>query len=132
MTLNAIRAGLADRFETITGLRVHETFPQRLDPPAAFIGSMSRQPAQTFDGSHTTTWEVFVCVSAVESARNIEVLDEYADSTGAKSVEAAFAASPTLAGAAYSAVVNSVEMPVTLEIAGQPYLAAQFSIEVFA
>lgn len=131
MTLNAVRAALSARFATITGLRTFDTFPQRLDPPAVFVGAMSRLPAQDFGGDSTSTFEVFVCVSSVESARNIEVLDDYADSTGSKSVEAAINGSPTLGGSAMSAVVTQVQSPVTVEVAGVPYLAAQFTVEVY-
>lgn len=131
MTLNAVRAGLAARFSTITGLRVLDAMPQRLDPPQAFIGSMSRDPARTFEGTSTSTWDVFVCISSVELARNLELLDEYADSTGSKSVEAAISADPDLGSSAHSAVLTQVQSPVTVEVGGVQYLAAQFTVEVF-
>lgn len=131
MTLNTVRAGLSTRFATITGLRTHDTYPQRLDPPAVFIGPMTRNPAQDFAGDSTSTFEVFVCISSVEAARNVEELDDYADATGSKSVEAAINAGPTLGGAAMSAVVTQVQSPVTVEVAGIPYLAAQFTVQVY-
>lgn len=131
MTLNGVRAGLAARFATITGLRVLEAMPQRLDPPQAFIGTMTRDPAQTFDGTSTSRFEVFVCIASVEAARNVEVLDDYADATGSKSVEAAINGDPDLGSSAHSAVLTQVQSPVTVEVGGVPYLAAQFTIEVY-
>lgn len=131
MSLADVRAGLASRFETITGLRFKPTFPQRIDPPGGFIGSMIRDPGQTFEGSSTTTWEVFVCLGQVELARNLEVLDDYADATGPSSIEAALTADPDLAGGAYSCALTDVRSPVTVEIAGVPHLGAQFTVEVF-
>lgn len=131
MTLNTVRAGLSARFATITGLRTYDTYPQRLDPPAVFIGPMVRNTAQDFAGDSTSTFEVFVCISSVELARNIEVLDDYADSTGALSVEAAINGSPTLGGTAMSTLVRQVQSPVTVEVGGTPYLAAQFTVEVY-
>ena len=131
MSLNTVRAGLSARFATITGLRCHDTWPQRIDPPSCFIGSVSRNPAQDLGGDSTSTFEVYVCVSSVESARNLEVLDDYCDATGSKSIEAAINAGPTLGGAAMSAVVTQVVSPVTVEVAGVPYLGAQFTVEVF-
>lgn len=129
MTLNGVRAGLSTRFQTITGLRTFDTFPQRLDPPAVFVGSVSREPATFGGGATRSTFEVFVCISSVESARNIEVLDDYADATGAKSVEAALSGDPSLGGGA-DAVLMRVQSPVTVEVAGVPYIAAQFTVEV--
>ena len=132
MTLNAVRSALAARMATITSLRCHDTFPQRLDPPACFIGSMRREPGQTFDQNSTISFEVFVCLSQGDLARQIEVLDGYADVSGTYSIEAALVASPTLGGTASSAVVMNVVSPLTIEVAGQPYVAAQFDIEVFS
>lgn len=131
MTLNAVRAGLAARFATITGLRVLETMPQRLDPPQGFVGAMTRDPARTFDGSTTSVFEVFICLGQAELARNIEVLDDYADVTGAKSVEASIQSSPTLGSTAHSALLVQVQSPVMVEVHGVPYLAAQFTVEVY-
>lgn len=132
MTVNAVRAALSVRLATITGLRCHAAFPQRIEPPAAFIGTMRRDPAQSFEDVWTATFDVFVCLSPSELSRQLNILDGYADSTGALSVEAALVASPTLAGTASSAVVTSVQSPVTIEVGGQPYVAAQFEIEVFS
>lgn len=131
MTLNAVRAGLSARFATITGLRTFDTFPQRLDPPAVFVGAVTRNPAQTFAAHSSSTFEVFVCISSVEAARNIELLDGYADVTGTYSIEAALNGDPTLGGAASDAVLLQVQSPVTVEVAGVPYLAAQFTIDVY-
>ena len=131
MSLNTIRGALSAQMATITGLRCHDTFPQRIEPPAAFIGSMRREPSQSFENTSTVTYEVFVLLSQADLGRQIEGLDDYADSSGAKSVEAALIASPTLAGTASSAVLTNVTVPVTVEVAGTPYVAAQFDIEVF-
>lgn len=131
MTLNAVRAGLSARFQTIMGLRTFDTWPQRLEPPAVFVGAMTRQPAQDFAAHSTASFDVFVCISSVELARNVEVLDDYADSSGTKSVEVAINGDPTLGGAAHSAVVTQVQSPVNVEVGGVPLLAAQFTIEVY-
>jgi hypothetical protein len=131
MSLNTVRAALAARFATITGLRCHESMPQQINPPSCFIGAMTRQPAQTLEGSSTSNFDVFVCMSSVELARNIETLDDYADSTGTRSVEAAINGSPSLAGTAYSAVVTRVTSPVNVEVAGVVFIAAQFEVEVY-
>ncbi len=51
MTLNTVRAAVAARFATITGLRMLEAMPQRLDPPQGFVGTMTRNPNQSFEGA---------------------------------------------------------------------------------
>ena len=131
MTLNGARVALSEALQSITDLRCHPTFPQRLDPPACFVGAMTRDPAQEFAGGSTVSFEVFVCVSPVELARQVHVLDGFADATGDTSVEAAINADPTLSGAVSSAVVTQVQSPVQVEVAGLPLLAAQFTVEVF-
>jgi hypothetical protein len=130
MSLATVRAGLSTRFATITGLRCDSSAPATISPPSCFIGTMTRRSLVFGTGSSITTAEVFICLPKSVEARSIKDLDDYADATGSKSIEASLAADGTLAGAAGSVDSVTVSWPVTVEVGGVAYTAAQFTIEV--
>lgn len=130
MSLSTLQAALVLRFESITDLRFLPAMPQSLSPPTGFIGPITRLPARTFDGASTTTAEVFICLGAAELARSVAELDEYADSDGAKSIELAIDNDPTLEDEG-DILLTQAQSPVSVEVGGVPFLAAQFTIEIY-
>lgn len=133
-TLAQLRAGLADRLETITSLKgVYEEAPGQVETPAAVIRMAS--PAITYatsTGSHDYSFSVLLLVSLAQGAPASEVLDGYLDTTGVDSVFAAVEADPDLGGVCDAAVVTSVANAGLVTWNEVGYLGAEFLVTVLA
>lgn len=132
MQLSTIRAGLATRLATISGLRVEQFVPETANPPCAFIGAPTVTFDDDFNGSCTVRFPVLVLVSAADMKRGQDALDDYIDTTGSKSVRAALDADPDLAGAAQSVRLTGVDTPQLYTFGEQSYVGASFTVEVYA
>lgn len=133
-TLTQLRAGLADRLETIASLKgVYEESPGQVETPAAVIRMAS--PAITYatsTSSHDYAFSVLLLVSLAQGAPASEVLDGYLDTTGADSVFAAVEADPDLGGVCDAAVVTSVANAGLVTWNEVGYLGAEFLVTVLA
>lgn len=93
MTLATVRAGLAARLDTISGLRVYATPPDSVQElPAAVVAY--RGPAATYDHvlGAADAWyrfEVLLLVGSADEGQAQEDLEPYMGPTGASSVKAA-------------------------------------------
>lgn len=98
-TVRQIRVGMADRLDTIAGLRVHSTIPGQFSPPAGIVGMPRRVEQETYDRG-TDRWEldVWIVVARQADAQSEKSLEGFLDSTGAGSVRAAVLADTTLGG----------------------------------
>lgn len=128
-----IRAGLATRIGTATGLRSHATAPGQVNPPAVVI--IPSRPAilyaQTMAADFETTVNLIavVLLSAANDTSGQQNLDDYVSSSGTASVFAAVQADPSLGGTCEFAGVTQVSTYGIIEYAGQQYLGASFLVQ---
>lgn len=123
--------GLKTRLETIPGLRVHQTVPGAIDPPAAVLSlesviydsSMSR-------GSDDLVFSADVFTSMASDRAGQELLFAFLDGSGAKSVKTAVEADPTLGGVAMYAEVAEAGGPRIASFGEIEYYNVQFRIVV--
>ena len=114
MTLATVRAGLAARLDTISGLRVYATPPDSVQElPAAIVGFASPQAAYSLvigasDACYTfevlVLVLVLVLVGSADEGQAQEDLEPYLNPTGSSSIKAAV--DGTLGGNADWAVVG--------------------------
>jgi len=126
----AIRDGIADRLDTITGLHVHRVWPGQLNAPAAVVSRRQTRFDQTFDGVDDFTFAVTLFVQFANDRVAQEQLDGYLSVAGASSVVAAIDGDPTLGGVVDFARVTTAEQERLTTYAGIEYLSVDFVIEV--
>jgi len=132
MSIAAIRAGLGDNLATISGLRVAETIPDNPSPPIAIL-SLSNV---TYDGAFhgglvQYNFVVSVIVGRV-SERTAQARLDTVISTGTGSVKKAVESDKSLGGAAYDVRVSEMSSVGAVQLNDATYLAADFSIQVYA
>ncbi|MEW6473443.1 MAG: hypothetical protein AB1679_14320 [Actinomycetota bacterium] len=133
MALNAsaVMDGIGVRLQTITGLRVFDFPPDSLQPPAAIVS----YPEISYDstlgrGVDRMTVPVYVYVGRVSDRASRDALTAYMAGTGAQSIKTAVEGDKTLGGAAQSVRVMSATPVDGSEVAGQPFVAVRFDIDV--
>lgn len=132
MSIAAIRSGLGDNLATISGLRVAETIPDNPSPPIAII-SLSNV---TYDGAFhgglvQYNFVVSVIVGRV-SERTAQARLDTVISTGTGSVKKAVESDKSLGGSAYDVRVSEMSNVGAVQLNDATYLAADFSIQVYA
>lgn len=129
MTVAAVRAELVAKLKTIETLsgRSYGYAPDSLQPPAAFVGTITYDPRASFDAADMTV-QVWVATSlAASSARGVDALDAYMPD-GPSDVVAALEA----AGTAWDDLaVTNIELPQTIDLGAGQYIAARFDCELF-
>jgi hypothetical protein len=131
---DGIRQGLAAAITAQTGLRASGDAPGSISPPCAVIipGRPAITYGETMDGEVDLNILAVVLLSAANDTSGQQSLDAYLASSGAKSVNAAVNADPTLGGKCEYAVVNAVQQYGMIDYAGQQYIGATFLIQVGA
>lgn len=136
MTLATVRAGLAARLNTISGLRVYATPPDSVQElPAAVVAF--RGPAATYDHiiGAADAWyrfEVLLLVGSADEGQAQEDLDPYMSPTGSSSLKAVV--DGTLGGNADWALVGHVTLVDRLtfpEKRGNQYWGAKFPVDAY-
>ena len=96
----AIREAMATRLSSITGLTVHDSWPNGLPhPPCAIIDTVDAEPGQTFGRGDLTRWglDVWLLVSlAPGNQQAIDNLDPYLATSSTGGIYGAIIADPTL------------------------------------
>jgi hypothetical protein len=142
-SLPEVRAGLADRLRTISGLRVLGYVPGSISPPVAVVipgnpGESGRAAdAIAYDstmanGSHDYRFSIKVLVGTVVDESAQARLDEYVATEGIRSIKAAVEADMSLGGVASWARVSSVTHYGIVPWGGVDYLGADLRVEVTA
>lgn len=134
MNLGNIRSGIATRLQTITGLRVHTTVPDDIQPPAAVIGPPTGVYADAVGPSTSATVQipVWVLVSRADARTGQNALDDYIDDTGSKSVLAAVDGDNTLGSEVDDCQVQGWEnYGAAFTFGDTQYIGVQFNLEVF-
>jgi hypothetical protein len=130
MNLADVMDEVGTRLDTITGLRVHAFPPDRLSPPAGWVGYPE---GYEFDKTYGRGMDrinnlpAVVAVAKVNDRGARDLVGQYVNGSGAKSVKA------VLESGTYTAFhtirVASVNFDV-LTVAGDDYLAALFMIDI--
>lgn len=115
----------------ITGLRVYDTIPDNVIPPAAVIGQISIDYDLTLvKGCETGSVDVMVIAGRMSERAGQDYLDGLLASTGASSVRTKIEADPTLDGSVASVRVARAE-PMSVTVSGVEMLSYRFVVEVW-
>jgi hypothetical protein len=132
-TMSELRAALAVRLATITGLRTSATLPDQPNPPQAVI-----YPERViYDtalgrGSDEYTFIVLVIVGRIAERSAQTSLDAYCNPSGATSIKAAIEGESTLGGKAFDCRVTEMRGQGSLAVGDVTYLTAEFIVSVIA
>lgn len=115
----------------ITGLRVYDTIPDGLVPPAAVIGQLSIDFDLTLvKGVESGSVDIMVIAGRMSERAAQDYLDNLLQSTGNSSVKTKVESDQTLGGATTSVRVVRAE-PVSISVSGVDMLAYRFQVEVW-
>jgi len=132
-SISAIRAGIAANLGTVPGLRTSAEIPDNPSPPIGIVnldnveydGALNR-------GLTTYNFQVTLVVGRAAEREMQRKLDAYCDTTGAQSVKLAIESDKTLSGEVYDLRVERSTSIGSITINDQTYLAAEFTVTVFA
>lgn len=132
-SINSIRQGLATNLATISGLRVSAEMPDSPNPPQAVINLDGIEYDLAMkQGLTQYNFTVTVIVGRAAEREMQRKLDTYLMTSGSQSVKLAIESDRTLSGVIYDLrVVNSSSIG-SIIINDQTYLAAEFTVTVFA
>lgn len=132
-SITDLRAGLATRLGTISGLRTTTETPDTISPPIAIVNVANVNYDRTFQrGLDEYNFVITVIVGRVGERSAQRLLDSYVSSTGASSVKLAIELDRTLGGNCESLRVTDMRNYGSLVIGEITYLAAEFNVVVFA
>lgn len=131
--ISAIRQGLATNLGTIPGLRASAELIDNPTPPIAVINldSIDYHGAMQ-NGLTTYNFVVTIIVGRAAEREMQRKLDAYCQPTGAQSVKAAIESNRSLSGVVFDLIVVSSSPSGNITINDQTYLAAEFTVTVFA
>ena len=132
-TIDAIRAGLATNLARISGLRTASEIPDNPNPPTGIVSLRSIQYNESFaKGLALYNFVVTVIVGRAAERVAQRRLNDYCDNSGSSSVKTAIEFDRTLGGSAYDCRVVSLDNIGNLQLGDATYLAAEFTVTVFA
>jgi hypothetical protein len=115
----------------ITGLRVYDTVPDNVIPPAAVIGQLSLDFDLVFArGADSATCDVMVIAGRMSERAAQDYLDNLLQSTGNSSIKTKIESDQTLGGSVTSVRVVRAE-PVSITVSGVEMLAYRFQVELW-
>ena len=130
MTPSTVRDALKTAC-TITGLRVYDTVPDGLIPPALVIGQLSIEWDLVFKrGADSATIDLILIAGRMSDRAAQDYLDGFITASGANSIKTLIEADQTLGGSVTSVRCVSAT-PVSLTVAGVEMLAYRFAVELF-
>jgi len=132
LTIQDMRDGLGTNLRTISGLRVSEEIPDQVNPPMAVVSLTSVEYDQAFQRGLTIYRFLVTLIASRASDRWAQIrLDGYC-SNGSDSVKIAIESDKTLSGSAFDVRVTEMGNIGTISLDESMYLAAEFSVDVFA
>ena len=132
-SINAIRSGIATNLATITGLRVAAEMPDSPNPPIAIVMLESIEYDQAMkQGLTLYNFSVSVIVGRAAEREMQRKLDSYQQISGSQSVKLAIESDRTLGGVIQDLRVTNSSSIGSIIINDQTYLAAEFTVTVFA
>lgn len=131
MNLQTVRQNLAAALENVNGLRVYDTVPTQISPPAAVVILGDGTYDNDFDRAITANYIALILLTRADDRHGQERLDEFLSDGGVNdSVYTQIGNDQTLDGACDSARVVGWNQPNTFTIAGVDYLGVEINIEV--
>lgn len=129
----AIREGLANNLATISGLRSWSELVDNPTPPVALVNldNVDYDGAMR-NGLTTYTFTITLIVGRAAERTSARKLDLYLQPTGEQSVKAGVESDRTLAGECYDLRVESAQSVGSITLNDQTYLAAEFTVTVYA
>ena len=132
MSIADIRAGLATNIATISGLRVTAEIPDNPSPPIAVISLKSVEyDLDMKRGMTAYNFTLTLIVGRVAERDAQRKLDTFSGKT-AQSIKTAVQIDRTLGGFAFDCVLTDLASYGALNLGEQTYLAADYSIRVYA
>lgn len=115
----------------ITGLRVYDTVPDGLMPPALVVGQLSIEWDLVFArGADSATVDLILIAGRMSDRAAQDYLDGLLTATGNSSIKTKIEADQTLSGTVSSVRCVSA-VPVAVTVAGVEMLAYRFSVELW-
>lgn len=132
--ITGIRDGIEANLETITGLRGYSEIPENPSIPAGVVVLNNISYDQAFQrGLTELTFTVTIIVGRFNARSTQQNLNEYAATSGAKSVKAAIESDRTLGGNASDVRVEQMTNIGAIDLNdGFNYLGMDFSVTVYA
>jgi hypothetical protein len=132
-SITDLRAGLATRLGTITGLRTTTETPDTISPPVAIINVANVNYDRTFArGLDEYNFVITVIVGRVGERSAQRLLDSYVSPVAPSSVKLAIELDRTLGGKCDTLRVTDMRNYGSLVIGEITYLAAEFNVVVYA
>ena len=131
--INAIREAIATNLGTISGLRTAAELPDNPSPPIATMSldTVDYNLAMN-QGLSLFNFTVIVIVGRAAEKRAQRKLDAYCSQDGDSSIKLAVESDKSLGGNAYDVRVVGMNNIGSLQLNDQEYLAAEFSVTVYA
>ena len=115
----------------ITGLRVYDTVPDGLMPPALVVGQLSIEWDLVFArGADSASVDLILIAGRMSDRAAQDYLDGLLTATGNNSIKTKIEADQTLGGTVSSVRCVSA-VPVAVTVAGVEMLAYRFSVELW-
>lgn len=131
--INDLRDGLAKNLATIPGLRVASELIDNPSPPVALVALESVEYDQAYQNGLTLYgFTITVIVGRVAERTAQRKLDGYMQPSGEQSVKIAVESDRTLSGSAQDIRVVSAGSVGSIQVNDQTYLAAEFTVTVYA
>jgi hypothetical protein len=132
-SITDLRAGLATRLGTISGLRTTTETPDTISPPIAIINVANVNYDRAFQrGLDEYNFVITVIVGRVGERSAQRLLDSYVSPVAPSSVKLAIELDRTLGGKCDSLRVTDMRNYGSLVIGEITYLAAEFNVVVYA
>ena len=132
-TFTQLRTGLATNLATISGLRTANLIPDQVNPPIAIITPETITYDTAFArGLDEYAFTILVVVHRVAERSAQSSLDAFCNPTGSTSIKTAIESDRSLGGTAQTLRVTNLRTYQALSVGDVDYLAAEFSVVVYA
>lgn len=132
-TFSELRTGLKNNLATITGLRTANLIPDQVNPPIAIVTPETITYDTAFArGLDEYAFTILVVVHRAAERSAQSSLDAYCDPTGSTSIKTAIESDRSLGGKAQTLRVTDMRTYQALSVGDVDYLAAEFSVVVYA
>ncbi len=133
MVIGDIRDGIATNLATVPGLRVAGELIDNPSPPVALVSLDSVEYNLAYqNGLNLLTFTITLIVGRAAERTAQRKLDGYMQITGDQSVKLAVESDRTLSGACQDLRVTTAGSVGSIQINDQTYLAAEFTVTVYA
>lgn len=132
-TFSELRTGLRNNLATINGLRTANLIPDQVNPPIAIVTPEGISFDTAFArGLDEYNFTILVVVHRVAERSAQNSLDAFCNPTGATSIKTAIESDRSLGGTAQTLRVTDLRTYQALSVGDVDYLAAEFSVVVYA